>query len=199
MGTVYTLPYGSRTFSNSALAFTKSSKTYGVLTTTVNEGGYFVGYGNATYANPPVSALLFWLPRGGQIYTVADNGDFNGPFVTADYLGIGTGCSIEENPGDWVTQYRTDWEWLIDVYDTKSDAIAALKGRVETGDPITYRLTNCTAPNAPEGARSGNTVTVTLVPDTGFAFINDSDILVTNNGITVQSTFSNGVLTFTMP
>ena len=66
--------------------------------------------------------------------------------------------------------------------------------------PIIYRLTNCTAPDAPSSAASGSEVTVNLNFTEGFAVNNPStDAYVMNNGVLVPSTYSNGTLTFTMP
>lgn len=66
--------------------------------------------------------------------------------------------------------------------------------------PITYRLTNCTAPSAPTGAAIGDTVTVPFQFTSGYGIVNpSSDVYVTNNGVVVPSQYSNGVLTFTMP
>lgn len=65
--------------------------------------------------------------------------------------------------------------------------------------PITYRLTNCTAPSAPSEALVGDTVTVPLVFSEGYGISNTENVYVTNNGVLVPSTYSNGTLTFTMP
>ena len=79
------------------------------------------------------------------------------------------------------------------------NAIRDLQLQPQT-EPITYRLTNCSAPSAPTEAVPGTTVTVTLSPDQGFSFVNPStDVYVTNNGTVVQSTLNGNVLTFTMP
>lgn len=66
--------------------------------------------------------------------------------------------------------------------------------------PITYRLINCTAHSAPTEAAIGDTVTVPLQFTSGYGIVNpSSDVYVTNNGVVIPSTYSNGVLTFTMP
>lgn len=65
--------------------------------------------------------------------------------------------------------------------------------------PITYRLTNCTAPNAPSEASIGDTVRVPLVFPEGYGIVNNANVYVTNNGAIVSSTYSDGVLTFEMP
>lgn len=66
--------------------------------------------------------------------------------------------------------------------------------------PITYRLTNCVAPSAPVEATVGDTVNVPLVMQEGYEVITPStDILVTNNGVAVPHTYSNGTISFTMP
>lgn len=66
--------------------------------------------------------------------------------------------------------------------------------------PISYRLTNCTAPSAPAEAAIGDTVVVPFQFTSGYGIVNpSSDIYVTNNGVIVPSMYSNGILTFTMP
>lgn len=66
--------------------------------------------------------------------------------------------------------------------------------------PITYRLTNATAPDAPTEAEIGDTVTVDLEFPEGYGIVNpQTDIYVTCNGVTVQSSYSAGRLVFTMP
>lgn len=67
------------------------------------------------------------------------------------------------------------------------------------GFPITYRLTNCTAPDAPSEANIGSTVTVPFVFPDGYGIVNNENVYVTNNGVIVPSTYSDGVLTFEMP
>ncbi len=65
--------------------------------------------------------------------------------------------------------------------------------------PITYRPTNCSFPNAPTEATVGNTVVVPVTFPAGYGLVNESNIYVTNNGVVIPSTYSNGQLTFTMP
>lgn len=66
--------------------------------------------------------------------------------------------------------------------------------------PITYRLTNCSAPSAPTEEAVGNTVNVDFAFPEGYGIVNpSSDIYVTNNGVVVPSSYANGRLTFTMP
>lgn len=66
--------------------------------------------------------------------------------------------------------------------------------------PITYRLTNASASSAPIEATVGDTVNVPLTFPEGYGIVNPSaDAYVMNNGVLVPSTYSNGVLSFTMP
>lgn len=64
---------------------------------------------------------------------------------------------------------------------------------------ISYRLTNCSAPDAPQSANIGDTVNVNFTFPEGFGIVNSSDVYVTNNGVVVPSSYANGRLTFTMP
>ena len=77
------------------------------------------------------------------------------------------------------------------------DAVVAAIARV----PTTYRLTNCTAPDAPSEAAPGDTVIVPLVFSEGFGIVNPTDAYVTNDGDSVASTWNanDNTLTFTMP
>lgn len=65
--------------------------------------------------------------------------------------------------------------------------------------PITYRLTNCSAPDAPVEAAVGDTVSVPFVFPDGYGIVNSENVYVTNNGVVVPSTYSDGVLNFEMP
>lgn len=93
-------------------------------------------------------------------------------------------------------EYNSYNNLYIDAYSTKEDLLRDLY-RIY---PITYRLTNCTAPSAPTKATVGDTVTVPFQFTSGYGIVNPaSDVYVTNNGVIVPSQYSNGVLTFTMP
>lgn len=84
--------------------------------------------------------------------------------------------------------------------DSFSAVISALNLVPYNRFPITYRLTNCTAPSAPTEAVVGDTVTVPLSFNSGYGIVNpSSDIYVTNNGVLVPSSYSDNILTFTMP
>lgn len=90
----------------------------------------------------------------------------------------------------------------IFTFNSISDGIEAIDNYVSPSItyPITYRLTNCTAPSAPTEAAVGDTVTVSPQFTSGYGIVNpSSDVYVMNNGVIVPSTWSNGVLTFTMP
>ncbi len=87
----------------------------------------------------------------------------------------------------------------IPIYNSRNEALEAFAAGVSS-HPITYRLTNCTAPSAPTEATVGDTVTVPFQFTSGYGIVNpSSDLYVTNNGVVVPSQYSNGVLTFTMP
>lgn len=88
-------------------------------------------------------------------------------------------------------------------YDRQTAAAAMSDGNWDgpvINYPITYRLTNCTAPTAPTEAAVGDTVTVSLTFPEGYGVVNPaSDAYVSCNGVLVSSTYSNGQLVFTMP
>lgn len=82
------------------------------------------------------------------------------------------------------------------LYNSEEECLRAL-GLLE--NPITYRLTNCTAPNAPSEAKVGDTVVVPFVFGEGYGIVNDANVFVANNGVVIPSTYADGILTFTMP
>lgn len=95
-------------------------------------------------------------------------------------------------------EWITDSEVYVPVYHDVQDFIDEVyKGAIHY--PITYRLTNCTAPDAPSEAVVGDTVSVPFVFPDGYGIVNNENVYVTNNGVIVPSTYSDGVLTFEMP
>lgn len=92
---------------------------------------------------------------------------------------------------------------LTDTVNTESElddllTVLDIKPVVDTY-PITYRPNNCSFPGAPTEAAVGDTVVVPVTFPNGYGLVNESNIYVTNNGIVIPSTYSNGHLTFTMP
>lgn len=87
------------------------------------------------------------------------------------------------------------------TFNSISEGIEAIDNYVPPSAtyPITYRVVNCETPTAPTSARVGDNVTVIPSFTSGYGIVNPSDIYVTCNGVTIPSTYSNGVLTFTMP
>lgn len=86
-------------------------------------------------------------------------------------------------------------------FDSIQDAIVNIPLHLfgEAKYPITYRPTNCSFSGAPTEATVGDTVVVPVTFPDGYGIVNESDIYVTNNGIVIPSTYTNGQLTFTMP
>lgn len=90
-------------------------------------------------------------------------------------------------------------------YDTREALVIALREALGIGGSITYRLTNCTAPQAPTSAVTGTTVVVELEFPEGFTVINpENDVIVRNNGIIINSNYSagqsnTGTVSFIMP
>lgn len=93
--------------------------------------------------------------------------------------------------------YNSGFNYIYGLYESIEAAYTALG--IFDASTITYRLTNCSAPSAPESANSGDTVSVNFVPVEGYGFITSSDVYVTNNGVVIPSTLSGNTLTFTMP
>ena len=99
----------------------------------------------------------------------------------------------------WGATY-TDLAFVYSPFDDIADCRLALVPEFIVGGSITYRLTNSTVPSAPTNAIIGDTVTITPEFTSGYGIVNPtSDVYVTCNGVVIPSTYSNGVLTFTMP
>lgn len=93
----------------------------------------------------------------------------------------------------------------VPSYSTLEEALSAIDddnwtgGPIQSQYPIQYQQTNCTL-SGPDEAAIGDTVTVSCSFPEGYGIANpSSSILVTNNGVVVDYTYSNGVITFTMP
>lgn len=117
-----------------------------------------------------------------------------------DYMG-GAYQAIHYGQSCWEYQYLeasgSTPNSLFTPYNSVDEAIEDYFGRRYF--PITYRLTNCTAPDAPVEAAVGDTVSVPFVFPDGYGIVNSENVYVTNNGVVVPSTYSDGVLTFEMP
>ena len=87
----------------------------------------------------------------------------------------------------------------LDGYSTHAELLAAIAPYRRVLYPITYRPINCSFANAPTEAAVGDTVVVSVTFPDGYGLVNESNIYVTNNGVVIQSSYSNGQLTFTMP
>lgn len=113
-----------------------------------------------------------------------------------DYNGKIISCYTTQ-PGYLVSPhvFETNEMQGIDYFSNQIDARNALMGLY----PITYRPTNCSFPNAPTEAIVDETVVVPVSFPDGYGLVNESNIYVTNNGVVIPSTYSNGQLTFTMP
>lgn len=152
----------------------------------------FVAMRIAFYYDGTLQGNFTDVPRAGLAYQygVASHADN----VIASYVDtINTSAGLYGS-----TAGTTNFTYLdtsgIDYFDNLQELFDAM------GKPITYRLTNCTAPNAPVKAPGGVTVEVPLVFSEGYDIVNpSSDVYVTNNGVVIPSQYSDGVITFTMP
>lgn len=151
----------------------------------------YYGYCVGSYTSGVVGYMTGYY---GEIITLRlNNHNYSTPYgtmraaVSSNYISANQG-------GEPVTTY-------VDLYPDATTAIDAIKAASPTPPsyPITYHLTNCTAPTAPTEATSGATVTVPLQFTIGYSVVNSSDAYVMNNGVIVPSTYSNGTLMFTMP
>lgn len=65
--------------------------------------------------------------------------------------------------------------------------------------PITYRLTNCTAPNAPTEASGGSEVVINITPSQGYILRSSGVSVVDSNGVSVPYILQGNQIMFTMP
>lgn len=82
---------------------------------------------------------------------------------------------------------------------TSADAAVAAIVEKQNQNSIKYRLTNCSATNAPQYASPGQTVAVHLTIASGFQIMSPDDVYVENNGEKIPSSFVNNTITFVMP
>lgn len=166
---------------NNTLAYFAFSNNYFEIDEPVYKTGYNAGY--ATAHSSGVNKIgddYYYSCIGGPYYVF--NSSYTGTYS----------FTLQDNLSD-VTQFNTVSEMLVAV---ENAGIRPYQSEY----PITYRLTNCTAPTAPSEAAAGDTVTVPLSFTSGYGIVNpSSDIYVTNNGVLVPSTYFDGTLTFTMP
>lgn len=152
------------------------------------------GYAVCMLSSTPFTAQRFYKNNDVSYYDSQGDG----------YRGVYKFSSAYYKPG--VSGIVTIYEWntsQIPVYtdETTDDRWNHFISDAGIGNrPITYRLTNCTAPSAPTEAGIGDMVTVPFQFTSGYGIVNpSSDLYVTNNGVVIPSQYSNGVLTFTMP
>lgn len=155
--------------------------------------GYFASYDSgvkvAFYERPDyqIGMVFSKSNRGARLYKYFRENRTRVQGITSTLSGL-TDIAF------WGDDYPEVAYTLVDLFPSYNDALAAINV------PITYRLTNCTAPLAPTSAVVGSIVNVPISFQSGYGIVNpESDIYVTNNGVIVPSTYSNNTLTFTMP
>lgn len=180
-----------------------------VMVASVDNGIYAFGVGSGSSFNYNLD--LYY----GYKSHVRDIGDVRG-LVTLVYDGGGTsGLNLlpfipyyEAFDGAYLFALKatpgynrpTSNSIITSGYPTIRDAFADMDFVSRYGIPITYRLSNCTAISAPTQAYVGEIVRVPIDFPAGYGIVNPTtDVYVTNNGVTIPSTYSGGALTFTMP
>lgn len=196
MGTVYQLPFitdSPVTFTSKSITeLTTDERNYYDLATT---NGLYVGYTTGSDA----TRLYFGSTSNGGVVA----GYPHGMWYMGTVLGVGYNHmrAYAWSNNNTFTEPAKNTSYIIvleDIYSTEQEAYDAIMG-IQHVFPITYRPTNCSFPNAPVEATVGDTVTVPVAFTEGYQLGNPSDIYVTCNGVSVPSTYANGVLTFTMP
>ncbi len=164
---------------------------YSAIPMTVN--GYMLGAQHNCYFGSYSNRRVIVAPVNDKAAYITST-DALGNYV-AGYVGVNTyhnGYYYYENTFEG---YHSN----IESYNSLAELLADADLLLGNYD-ITYRLTNCTAPDAPTRATVGATVNVDFSFPTGYGIVNPStDVYVTNNGVVVPSTYANGILTFTMP
>lgn len=152
-------------------------------------GVYSTGNSMFVFASKTSGANVYLVRKNNNSYSLSFTGTLSSYNADYDLYYFGTQYAL------------TDRTWNIRLYGTFNDVMAAFNdGQWDIKHPITYRLTNCTAPSAPAEAAVGDTVNVPLVMQQGYDIVTPStDIVVTNNGVAVPHTYSNGTISFTMP
>lgn len=152
-----------------------------------NSGIYVIGYlnNNKIYA-------AFYSREAGRIVTSGIT--YNSGTIMANNY-------ISDNVSDFYrsTNATSYISLNIDVVSSLQEADSLFAGYSERY-PITYRLTNASIDSAPTEAAAGEIVNASFTFPEGYGIVNtSSDIYVTNDGVVIPSSYSNGVLTFTMP
>lgn len=168
--------------------------------------GIFVGHNSQynfdLYVSANKTAYMLAYNDGGPIRTVPFSLLPNTTAYLTYHTATVTTVPLFTQYGDTYSYFTTsviNTNMQLVPFNSMSEAVSFLTSfRVEY--PITYRLTNCSAPDAPTEAAIGDTVTVPFQFTSGYGIVNpSSDVYVTNNGVVVSSQYSNGVLTFIMP
>lgn len=214
MGTVYNVPYFESTptwqevQARGLLAFMSDDPStgliencysyYGASTGSVKLVGYHYGNNNSAYGVCLASDEAFECygasVESNSLYSWgAYNAYYGGVYADVDFSGLywfAYGGGSNPRAG----------QWFIDNYSSQYEGVAALKNAVRVIYPITYQAVNADTSTCPVEAVVGDTVTVVPSFPSGYGIVNPTtDVYVMNNGVLIPSTWSNGVLTFTMP
>lgn len=87
----------------------------------------------------------------------------------------------------------------LDYYNSQQEAYDAISQAVSGYYPITYHLTNCTAPDAPTEARNGSDVVISITPSQGYILRSSGVSVVDSNGVSVPYIVQGNQIAFTMP
>lgn len=217
MAQVYTIPdVGNLSFSS--YSGTNPSQDTLDNVNIIISGGIHVGSGHADAENPSYVLESYWACNEadtfqfGYYYTDASRTSIKVAYkiisqcarYTAIVFSTPAGrydlASTVYSPGIIFPNYiGFSAEGVLNAGLSIFDNINQIKAAFGIAFPITYRPTNCSFPNAPTEAAVGDTVIVPVTFPDGYGLVNESNIYVTNNGVAVPSTYSNGQLTFTMP
>lgn len=148
---------------------------------------------------PNYSGLTVGLSNSQIIYSASSDGWYSETSLPNEYTYHGVVFHYS-NPR-WEPNGRNLYLNVGDTYvfNNIDEAKPYIYNDIESKYPITYRPINCSFPSAPTEAMVGDTVVVSVVFSDGYGLVDESNIYVTNNGVVIPSTYSNGQLTFTMP
>lgn len=173
---------------------------YGILST---DNRYMVGFAHSGQGNIPIYSF-----RVGSVvyYLVFSSSSYRFSIFYQSNVGVTTGNAngyVIDNSAIYYQvayQYGNNLTGLVpatlsayDPYSTLDEALADILS--ETYSTISY-VTGSVAVAGPKLVADGSQVKAYVTPPRGVT-VTDSDISITKSGVSVQFTYSNGVLTFT--
>lgn len=113
---------------------------------------------------------------------------------SSSYRSSAWGFTVNANEPLYGSNDNLGYPMIVNPYSSLIEAEQALGIY-----PITYHLTNCTAPSAPIKAASGTEVVVNITPSQGYILRSSGVSVIDSNGISVPHIVQGNQIAFTMP